>query len=62
MVSITYSSLTQEWVVKYHLEDICTQTVKVADHWAFLKEVEKFCAMEKGVANGKTFQCIDARS
>lgn len=58
MVTIRYSALTQEWIVQYALDDICTQTVRVADHWAFLKEVERFCALEKGVANGKTFYTI----
>ncbi len=53
MITITYTGLTHEWVVRYVLEGTIVQTVRVPNYETCLKEVARFCLHEKGVAHGK---------
>lgn len=58
MVTVHYSNVTQEWIIKYHLEDTCTQTIRTKDHWAMQKYLNEFLTLEKGVANGKKYYTV----
>lgn len=58
MISLTFDGLKHEWIIRFHLDEICTQTIRTADTWLMKKYVQDFAILEKGLSDGKKYYTV----